>query len=74
MGDGRRIRQQSQFTQLQRKAGLTDPISTNEKQRRVVCYNATFSKSSKNFHVSSQALPSLTGMNKTGYGLLGLTF
>lgn len=55
MGDGRRIRQRSQFTQLQRMAGLTDPISTNVKQRKVACCKATFSKSNEYFHVPCQA-------------------
>lgn len=63
MGDGGRIRQRSQFTQLQRKAGLTDPISTNERQRRVACCNATFSKSNGASMHHPRPLPLITDMN-----------
>lgn len=45
-GGWERIRQQSQFTQLQKKARLTDPISTNVKQRRAACCDATVLKKS----------------------------
>ena len=63
IGDGGGIRPRSQFTQLQRKAGLTDPISTNVKLRRSMhVVRLCFQKAMSTFMYPLRPLPLFADM------------
>lgn len=63
MGDGGGIKRRSQFTQLQRKAELTDPISTNVKLRSMHVVRLCFQKVMSTFMYPLRPLPLFVDMN-----------